>query len=217
MDKKKPILRVENISKSFGGKKVFEKLSLDIYPGESFLIKGPSGCGKTVLLRCMALIEKIDQGVVYFSGGQVSIPKIKPNPSRKIRLKIAMVFQQLFLWPHLTVLENITLPLKLLKFPDLLTKEEGFKVLKLLNIEEKANDLPAVLSGGQQQRVALARSLVHSPRVLLLDEITANLDKDNAKRVLTAIENILSQGISVVIASHSEDLPSSLKNKEFDF
>ena len=195
------LLRLENIQKKIAGNTILDNVSLTLDRGESLLIRGKSGCGKTTLLRCIALLEQIDRGQILFDGKVVSekggLDRAKHKP------EIGMVFQQLYLWPHLTVLDNVSLPLHLSqgghkKLADGLAIEK----LEQLGVIGKETAYPHQLSGGQKQRVALARALVHSPSLLLLDEITANLDPETASVVLGIIEKIVLSGTTVVMISH---------------
>ena len=213
-----PLMRLDRVAKLYGSNKVFEELSVSIPNGASVLIQGPSGCGKTTLLRCMALLEPINKGYIEFEGHKVLSPDISPHPEHDVRLGIGMVFQHLYLWPHLTVIENVALPLRLaFRKSKGVAVEEARQVLELLHIAEKENEYPINLSGGQQQRVALARALVHSPKLLLLDEITANLDDATSKRVLEAVESIWKRGTTIVLASHAVQIPHSLKKVVFRY
>lgn len=206
------LMRLDHVSKSYGTHVIFENFSLDIKKGDSVLIQGPSGCGKTTLLRCMALLEPIDKGCIKFEGRRILIAGAKAEPDRHVRLAIGMVFQHLYLWPHLTVLENISLPLRLAShLSNGQAEAKAREVLGLLNIADKKDEYPIRLSGGQQQRVALGRALVHAPKLLLLDEITANLDPATSARVLDAVEAIWKRGTTIVLASHAAQIPESLK------
>ena len=174
------------------------------------VIRGKSGCGKTTLLRCIARLEKIDRGRIIFNDEVVSKPNYVKETSHSNNLEIAMVFQHLYLWSHMTVLNNVMLPLWLRNGRNKkAAKEASIQKLIELEIENKANDYPSQLSGGQQQRVALARALVHSPHLLLLDEITANLDPETAQVVLNLVEKIALKGTSVIMITHS-NLSSSI-------
>ncbi len=196
-------LNVKDIGKEFNRTQVLSHVSFSLEKGESMVIQGPSGCGKTTLLRCIALLEEVNQGKIVFNGETVSKPGFVKRNFGKHRLEIGMVFQQLYLWSHMTILENVSLPLwlrngKRKKIADKVAKEK----LALLGIEHKANDYPNQLSGGQRQRAALARALVHSPQLLLLDEITANLDSETADKVIAIVEEI-SKNTSVILITHS--------------
>lgn len=199
-----PFLRVNNLEKKFKQSIVLGELSFEIAKGNSVLIQGQSGCGKTTLLRCLALMDSIDGGQIIFNGEVVSKQGYTKRFSSSSELAIGMVFQQLYLWQHMTILDNVAVPLwlrngKNRKLADEAAKEQ----LAQLGIAEKANEYPTQLSGGQRQRAALARALVHSPQLLLLDEITANLDPDNAQKVMSIIEKIIANGTSVILVTHS--------------
>ncbi|MBE9042223.1 amino acid ABC transporter ATP-binding protein [Oscillatoriales cyanobacterium LEGE 11467] len=201
-------LSIENLGKRFSRGNILEDVSFSLEKGESLLIQGKSGCGKTTLLRCIALLEAIDRGQIVFNGNVVSKPGCLDRPNS--RLEIGMVFQQLYLWSHMTVLENVALPLWLRRDRHKNLADEVAKYqLAQLGIEDKANEYPNQLSGGQRQRAALARALVHSPKLLLLDEITANLDPETAYNVVGIVEKIIEAGTSVIWVTHS-DLPSTI-------
>lgn len=195
-------LSVENLEKRFNRTVIFDSVNFSLERGESLIIQGKSGCGKTTLLRCIALIEEIERGRIIFNGKVVSKSGYVDRSTN--RLEISMVFQQLYLWSHMTVLENVSLPLWLRNGKNRRLADEVAKgQLAQLGIDNKAYDYPNQLSGGQRQRVALARALVHSPQLLLLDEITANLDPETANKVIEIIENIIASGTSVILVTHS--------------
>ena len=201
-------LSIENLGKRFNRANILENVSFSLEKGESLLIRGKSGCGKTTLLRCIALLEPIDCGQIVLNGNIVSKPGYLDRAHR--RLEIGMVFQQLYLWSHMTVLDNVALPLWLRNNRHKKQAEEIAKhQLAQLGIEDKANEYPHQLSGGQRQRAALARALVHSPQLLLLDEITANLDPETVVRVVEIVEKIIEAGTSAIWVTHSE-LPSTI-------
>jgi ABC-type polar amino acid transport system ATPase subunit len=199
------LLNVKCIEKEFNRTPVLNKVSFSLEKGESMVIQGPSGCGKTTLLRCIALLEEIKRGQIIFNGETVSEPGFIKRNFGKNRSPIGMVFQQLYLWSHMTILENVSLPLwlsngkKNKKMADEIAKRQ----LALLDIEHKAYDYPNQLSGGQRQRVALARALVHSPQLLLLDEITANLDPETADKAIAVVEKIITKNTSVILVTHA--------------
>jgi ABC-type polar amino acid transport system ATPase subunit len=211
---KQPLLHVENLVKKLGRSVVLNNVSFSLRPNESLLIQGVSGCGKTTLLRCIALLEKIDRGQIVFNGQIVSKLGYVRHPSETAQVEVAMVFQQLYLWSHMTVIENVSLPLWLRNGRNKkLANELSIQKLAELGIENKASSYPSQLSGGQKQRVALARALVHSPKLLLLDEITANLDPETAHQALKLVEHIVANGTSVILVSHdriSSDMWSSI-------
>lgn len=209
----------DKISKSFGANVIFENLSIEIHSGNNLFISGPSGCGKTTLIRCLAFLTSIDGGYVYFNGQIFSDRKKLRELPRKLRVEVGYVHQQLFLWSHLSVHENISLPLKLLKKYDLDYIDEIVNsVMQKLKLSDKKKSYPIELSGGQKQRVALARALVHKPRFLFLDEVTANLDRDNARVVFDTIGHF-SEDInsSVILSSHDPDIPNFLKPRTLTY
>ena len=197
-------LRVENISKSYKHNSLFRDISFSLKRGENIIIRGKSGCGKTTLLRCIARLEKIDRGRIILNDEVVSKPNYVKEAFNSNDLEIAMVFQHLYLWSHMTVLDNVMLPLWLRNGRNKkAAREASIQKLAELEIENKANDYPSQLSGGQKQRVALARALIHSPHLLLLDEITANLDPETAQIVMNLIEKIALKGTSIIMITHS--------------
>jgi polar amino acid transport system ATP-binding protein len=213
-----PLLRLVGVSKAFGRHKVLKSIDFDVHPGSSVLIQGPSGCGKTTLLRCMAMLEEIDAGSIEFETKVVLKPHTTPHPDRDVRLAVAMVFQQLHLWPHMTVIENVALALRMVRNMDRYSaNKDALRILRQLDVAEKATDYPVNLSGGQQQRVAIARALVHRPRLLLLDEITANLDEFTSGVVLRAVERVQGGGTTVVIVSHARYIPDSLRKVHYRY
>lgn len=206
------LLAVSGLVKRYGKLRVLADVSFSLEAGSSLLVQGPSGCGKTTLLRCLALLEDIQAGEVVFGGQMILRAGYRVRPQRSARLGIAMVFQQLYLWGHLTVLDNVALPVCLGKgVARPMARSLAGDLLVSLGLGEKLSEYPANLSGGQRQRVALARALIHEPQLLLLDEITANLDPETALRVLSLVENVNAKGTSVILISHSDIIPSSLR------
>lgn len=201
-------LSIENLGKKFNKADILKNVNFSLEKGESMLIQGKSGCGKTTLLRCLALLEAVEQGRIIFKGRVVSKPGHIEH--RNNRQEIGMVFQHLYLWSHMTILENVALPLWLRNGKSKKIANETAKhQLAQLGIEDKAEEYPNQLSGGQRQRAALARALVHSPQLLLLDEITANLDPETAYKAVGLVEKIIEAGTSVIWVTHSE-LPSTI-------
>jgi polar amino acid transport system ATP-binding protein len=197
-----PLLQISNLYKTIGKHPILSDVNLALDLGDSLIVRGKSGCGKTTLLRCIALLESIDRGQITFNGRIVS-PSQKKYQTTK-RPDIGMVFQQLYLWPHLTIRDNVALPFWLRHQGNRHTANAlATEKLTELGIEVGIDRYPHQLSGGQRQRVALARALVHSPQLLLLDEITANLDPETAQTVLGIIENIIAAGTSVILISHT--------------
>ena len=180
------MISVKNLCKSFGDHQVLKDINEHIAPGEKIVIIGPSGSGKSTFLRCMNLLERPTSGQIIFDGIDITDPKTDIN---KVRQHMGMVFQHFNLFPHKTIMENITLApvrLKLMKSEE--AKEEALRLLKLVNLEEKADAYPGQLSGGQKQRIAIVRSLAMKPKMMLFDEPTSALDPEMVGEVLEVPE-----------------------------
>ena len=194
------ILRVENLSKRFEDISVINDLSLSVKKGEVVVIVGPSGCGKSTFLRCLNGLEEIEEGSIYLDGEKVS--SNKKNMS-KTRERIGMVFQSYDLFPHKTILQNITLaPIKVKKRKKAEVEEEAIKLLDRVGLLSKKDNYPRQLSGGQKQRVAIVRALIMHPEVLLLDEITAALDPEMVREVLDVVLSLAKEGRTMLIVTH---------------
>ena len=194
------ILRVENLSKRFEDISVINDLSLSVKKGEVVVIVGPSGCGKSTFLRCLNGLEEIEEGSIYLDGEKVS--SNKKNMS-KTRERIGMVFQSYDLFPHKTILQNITLaPIKVKKRKKAEVEEEALKLLDRVGLLSKKDNYPRQLSGGQKQRVAIVRALIMHPEVLLLDEITAALDPEMVREVLDVVLSLAKDGRTMLIVTH---------------
>lgn len=194
------MLEVKDLKKNFGKTKVIKGISFDVQKGEVVAIIGPSGCGKSTLLRCLNMLEKPTSGKIILDNEDITGKKVDLT---KIREKMGMVFQQFNLFPHLTVLENITVaPLNL----KLLTKEEATKkaleLLKSIGLEDKKDNYPNELSGGQKQRVAIIRTLMMNPEIILFDEPTSALDPEMVGEVLTLIKTLVDKKNTIIIVSH---------------
>lgn len=194
-----PIIKVSSLSKSFGPLKVLKDVSFQVYPGEVVVIIGPSGSGKSTLLRCLNYLEQPCGGSIYFRGSLVD-PR---NNLRKIRQEMGMVFQNFNLFPHLRVIDNITLaPQKAGKINKEQAKERALQLLKQVGLLEKADSFPQELSGGQQQRVAIARALAMNPEVLLFDEPTSALDPEMIGEVLEVMRELAVEGRTMIVVTH---------------
>ncbi|GLC29970.1 amino acid ABC transporter ATP-binding protein [Clostridium omnivorum] len=194
------MIKVTNLNKSFDKLHVLKGIDVEISKGEVVVVIGPSGSGKSTFLRCLNLLEEPTGGEIVFEG--VSITS-KENDINKQREKMGMVFQQFNLFPHMTILDNITLsPRKVKK----LSKDEAEKIalnlLKRVGLEDKANSYPGQLSGGQKQRIAIARALAMSPDVMLFDEPTSALDPEMVKEVLDVMKELASEGMTMVVVTH---------------
>lgn len=213
----KQLYSVKNLRKKYSNNIIINDVSFAVEKEKPMLIKGPSGCGKTTLLRCMCFLEEIQEGEIIFSESMLLKPNQKPQLNKTNRKRISMVFQSLYLWNHLSVLQNVALPLVTNGLSRLDAEKKAHAMLDDLNLSRSAASTPSSLSGGQMQRVALARALVHSPDVLLLDEITANLDDSSSQLVFSAIEKILDKSISVVTVSHSDKIPAFLQKDRLEY
>ena len=194
------MISVKNLCKSFGDHQVLKDINEHIAPGENIGIIGPSGSGKSTFLRCMNLLERPTSGQIIFDGIDITDPKTDIN---KVRQHMGMVFQHFNLFPHKTIMENITLApvrLKLMKSEE--AKEEALRLLKLVNLEEKADAYPGQLSGGQKQRIAIVRSLAMKPKMMLFDEPTSALDPEMVGEVLEVMKNLADQGMTMAVVTH---------------
>ena len=195
-----PIITISNVWKYFGSLPALQDVSLDIAPGERVVIIGPSGSGKSTLLRSINRLEEIDQGSITVKGANIMSPD---NDINLIRQNLGMVFQQFNLFPHKTVLENLTMaPIKLRKLSREEAESRALGLLKKVGISEKANVYPAMLSGGQQQRVAIARALAMQPDIMLFDEPTSALDPEMVGEVLDVMVKLAEEGMTMVCVTH---------------
>lgn len=194
------MIKLEGIHKSFGSHHVLKGIDFSVASGEKVVVIGPSGSGKSTLIRCINLLEKPTQGTVTINGVELTAPNA---PVAKIRESVAMVFQQFNLYPHKTVLENLTLAPTLVKgVPKAEAIESGMAFLERVGLKEKANAYPAQLSGGQQQRVAIARALNMRPQIMLFDEPTSALDPEMIQEVLDVMVGLANEGITMVVVTH---------------
>lgn len=194
------VLELVDVRKSFGNELVLNHLSLVVPEHTATALIGASGSGKSTLLRCINLLESIDDGQIFLDGAEISDPLINVDD---VRRKLGMVFQSFNLFPHKTVLENITLaPIKVQGKSREEAIEAAEKLLKRFDLADKADQYPDRLSGGQQQRVAIIRSLACNPRLLLLDEITSALDPVLVNEVLSIVRDLKSDGMTMVLATH---------------
>ena len=194
------VLELINVRKTFDRELVLHDLSLTVKEHTATVLIGASGSGKSTLLRCINLLETIDDGQIYLDGQEISDPLISVD---EVRRKMGMVFQSFNLFPHKTVLENITLaPVKVHGMAPELAREQAMVLLKRFDLADKCDQYPDRLSGGQQQRVAIIRSLAVNPRVLLLDEITSALDPVLVNEVLSIVRDLKQDGMTMVLATH---------------
>ena len=200
MQDKTALFEISNLCKSFGDHLVLDHISTRIYPGEVVVIIGPSGSGKSTFLRSLNLLEDPTEGSICFEGLNITDPKCNIN---KYRQKIGMVFQHFNLFPHKTILQNMTLaPIKLLKKPRKEAERQAMELLGRVGLEEKAHAYPSQLSGGQKQRIAIVRSLCMNPDVMLFDEPTSALDPEMVGEVLNVMKNLAKQGMTMAVVTH---------------
>ena len=200
MSKTEPIIQIKNVYKFFGSLMALENVSLDIEPGQKFVVIGPSGSGKSTMLRSINRLEEIDKGQIIVDGQDVHDPK---NDINKIRQELGMVFQSFNLFPHKTVLENLTMgPIRLKKVPPADAKVNALQLLAKVGIRDKADVYPSRLSGGQQQRVAIARALAMNPKIMLFDEPTSALDPEMIGEVLDVMVTLAKEGMTMVVVTH---------------
>ncbi len=194
------MIKVKNLHKTFENLEVLRGIDEHIEKGEVVVVIGPSGSGKSTFLRCLNLLEDVTEGEIYVDDEMINSPKVNVN---RIRQKMGMVFQQFNLFPHLTIMENITLAPVLLKK---MTKEDAIKrgreLLARVNLAEKEDAYPAQLSGGQKQRVAIARALAMDPEIMLFDEPTSALDPEMVGEVLDVMKDLAKSGMTMVIVTH---------------
>ena len=205
------MIEIKNIRKSFGDNEVLKNVSTKINKGDKVVIIGPSGSGKSTLLRCMNLLETPNSGSIIFEGQDLIDKKCDIN---KIRQKMGMVFQHFNLFPHLTVMENITLaPIRL----NLQTKEEAennaTKLLERIGLVDKKYEYPSKLSGGQKQRIAIVRSLAMKPDIMLFDEPTSALDPEMIGEVLRLMKDLALEGMTMVVVTHEMGFAKSVANR----
>lgn len=209
------LIKLTNICKNFADHRVLDHISLDIAPGQVIALLGPSGAGKSTLLRSINLLSMPDSGQLQIDGLSFDCrKKISHKSSQALRKQVSMVFQQFYLWPHKTVLKNITLaPTVVLKQKTDVAKQQALALLDKVKLANKANAYPLSLSGGEQQRVAIARALAMQPKVILLDEPTASLDPENTKLLLDIITTLAAEGMTLIISTHEMSFAQQVANR----
>ncbi|MBD6619281.1 amino acid ABC transporter ATP-binding protein [Komarekiella sp. 'clone 1'] len=214
MNNTTPAILFETIEKNFGSLKVLKGITGEINRGEVIAVIGSSGCGKSTLLRCFNRLETIDNGRLVINGINVSRPTVDYSQLRQLRTQVGMVFQQFNLFPHLSVLENMTLaPRKVLgKTPKESAQLAGL-YLEKVGLFDKASSYPEQLSGGQKQRVAIARSLCMNPQIMLFDEPTSALDPELVGEVLQVMQQLAAEGMTMVIVTHEMQFAREVANR----
>jgi polar amino acid transport system ATP-binding protein len=205
------LLSLRDVHKVFGGNHVLKGINLDVNEHEVVCLIGASGCGKSTLLRCVNALETIDRGTIDFDGERISGPGIDLD---ELRRDLGIVFQQFNLFPHKTVMDNITLaPRKVLKMPRASAEASAMQLLERIGLAAKSGAYPDQLSGGQQQRVAIVRALAMQPRVMLLDEITSALDPELVGEVLTIVRELAADGMTMILATHEMGFAKEVASK----
>ena len=205
------LLKIENLTKEYEGQKILDGINLEVKQGDVLVVVGPSGCGKSTLLRCINALEPIQGGTIKLQG--MDIRKGSKNITT-LRQKIGMVFQSYELFPHLTVIDNITLaPVKVQKRDKAEVRKEAMELLARVGLADKAKSYPRQLSGGQKQRVAIVRALCMHPEILLFDEVTAALDPEMVREVLDVMLDLAKQGKTMIIVTHEMQFAKAVADK----
>jgi polar amino acid transport system ATP-binding protein len=195
-----PLVQVTGLRKVYGDNVVLHDLSLSVAPHECVVLIGASGSGKSTLLRCLNLLEVVDDGVIMLQGKDITDPRVDVDD---VRSKVGIVFQAFNLFPHLRVLDNITLaPRKVHGWSSAAAEERAMALLDRVGLRDKATSYPDQLSGGQQQRVAIVRALVNDPVLMLFDEVTSALDPELVAEVLAMLRDLKAEGMTMVVATH---------------
>ena len=205
------MITVKNLKKNFGDLTVLKGIDVTIEKGECVVVIGPSGSGKSTFLRCLNRLEEPDGGEIDIEGTDLLSPHTDIN---EMRQRIGMVFQHFNLFPHKTILENVTLaPIKLKKMPQKEAEDAALELLRRVGIEDKASVYPSTLSGGQKQRVAIARSLAMNPQVMLFDAPTSALDPEMVGEVLDVMKNLAKEGMTMVVVTHEMGFAKEVANR----
>jgi polar amino acid transport system ATP-binding protein len=204
-------LELIDVHKHFGPVHVLRGVKLSVEEHQVVCLIGPSGCGKSTLLRCINQLEQIQAGEIRLMNDRVSGPGVDVN---RLRQQVGIVFQSFNLFPHMSVLENVTLaPIKVLGFSRSEAEDKAMQLLKRIGMDPKAKDYPDRLSGGQQQRVAIVRALAMEPKVMLLDEITSALDPELVSEVLNIVRDLAKQGMTMLLATHEMGFAREVASK----
>ncbi len=205
------MIKVENLEKHFDKLHVLKGISTFIKKGDIVSIIGPSGSGKSTFLRCLNRLEEPDEGHIFIDDEDLMS---KSTDINKIRAKVGMVFQHFNLFPHITVMENLTLaPIKIKNIDSSLAEQKALKLLDKVGLKDKANSYPNQLSGGQKQRIAIARALAMEPEVILFDEPTSALDPEMIKEVLEVMKNLADDGMTMIIVTHEMGFARNVSNR----
>ncbi len=206
-----PKLQLDAVHKAYGPKPVLQGIDLAVDEHEVVCLIGPSGCGKSTLLRCIDLLDPIDQGEIYLDGAAITGRGVDANA---VRRRIGIVFQSFNLFPHMTVMDNVTLgPRRAHGMGRAEAEERAFELLERFGLADKANDYPNRISGGQNQRAAIVRAIMGEPEILLLDEVTSALDPELVGEVLAAIRDLAERGLTMVLATHEMGFARDVANR----
>lgn len=209
-----PAIQFEQVEKNYGSLAVLRGITGHVDLGEVVAVIGTSGCGKSTLLRCLNRLETIDRGKIRINGMDLSQPELSQKQLRQLRSQVGMVFQQFNLFPHLTVLDNLTIaPQQVLNHSRSESQERAYFYLNQVGLEDKAKSYPDQLSGGQKQRVAIARSLCMQPQVMLFDEPTSALDPELVGEVLEVMQQLAEQGMTMVVVTHEIQFAREVANR----
>ena len=207
----KTVLRLDDVRKSFGNTQVLRGISFDIHQHEVVALLGPSGSGKSTLMKCVNLLEQVDDGQIWLGNTDITDPRADQD---KIRARIGVVFQQFNLFPHKTVLDNIMLaPVKVQGVDKKTAEERAMTLLQTVGLADKRDAYPNQLSGGQQQRIAIARSLALQPEVMLFDEPTSALDPEMVGEVLDVMKKLAAQGMTMLVVTHEMGFARHVANR----
>ena len=210
-DNRKPLIQAKNVQKSFGGLDVLKGVDLDIYKGDVVVIIGPSGSGKSTFLRCLNLLEVPTGGNIYFEDTDITDKKVNIDIHRQ---KMGMVFQQFNLFPHMTILKNMTIgPMKLKGMSKEEAEGKAMKLLERVGLADRADAYPSQLSGGQKQRIAIVRALCMEPEVLLFDEPTSALDPEMVGEVLQVMKDLAKEKMTMVVVTHEMGFAKEVANR----
>ncbi len=205
------LIQVRNLGKSFGDLKVLQGITVDIHQGDVVCVIGPSGSGKSTFLRCLNRLEEATEGSIFFDGEDIVDPKTDID---KHRQKMGMVFQQFNLFPHMTILKNMTLaPVKLQGMAQAEADTQAMKLLERVGLADRANAYPAQLSGGQKQRIAIVRALMMKPEVMLFDEPTSALDPEMVGEVLGVMRELAEEKMTMVVVTHEMGFAREVANR----
>ena len=208
---KEPLIRVQDLGKSFGSIHVLKGINVNIYKGDVVFVVGPSGSGKSTFLRCLNLLEEPTQGHIFFEGTDITDPKVNID---KHRQKMGMVFQQFNLYPHMDIMKNLTLaPMKLQGKSQQEAETEAMQLLERVGLADRAHAFPSQLSGGQKQRIAIVRALCMKPDVMLFDEPTSALDPEMVGEVLSVMRDLAKEKMTMVVVTHEMGFAREVANR----